>query len=70
MNETINVVATVQKEVRSNQQEMKNEMQEIKIIVDNNGSKLDDHLLAQASCRRVRADYITGRNRPMHGMPQ
>ena len=45
MNETINVVATVQKEVRANQADMKVEIKEIKIITENNGTKLDDHLL-------------------------
>ena len=47
MNEILQAVATVQKEVRANQQGMKEEMNEIKTIVDNNGNKLDDHLFAQ-----------------------
>ena len=46
MNETINVVATVQKEVRANQADMKVEIKEIKTITENNGTKLDDHLLS------------------------
>jgi len=47
MNETLHTVATVQKEVRANQREMKVEINEIKTIVDNNGGKLDEHLFAQ-----------------------
>ena len=47
MNETLHTVATIQKEVRSNQREMKGEINEIKGIVDNNGDILREHLLAQ-----------------------
>jgi len=45
MNETLHTVATIQKEVRANQAEMKVEIKEIKVITENNGTKLDDHLL-------------------------
>lgn len=45
MNETVNTVATIQKEVRFNQAEMKADMKVIQATVDANGAKLDDHLL-------------------------
>ena len=47
MNETVNTVATIQKEVRTNQAEMKNNIEKITVTVESNGNKLDDHLLAQ-----------------------
>jgi len=46
MNETVNTVATIQKEVRANQADMKVNIESIGAKVEENGSKLDDHLLA------------------------
>jgi len=47
MNESVNVIATVQKEVRLNQAEMKDNIEKITVTVESNANKLDDHLLTQ-----------------------
>ena len=47
VNETVNTVATIQKEVRTNQAEMKDNIEKITITVESNANKLDDHLMTQ-----------------------